>query len=124
MSFKLCFLTGDHWPSSVYREIVGIKQNGPVKHFKDTPILSCKCFLFMLVTVQFHSHLLTPSCRPGPEVAMEKLGVGWEGMTKMHNSKRLLVGGIRLASSVSEEIIGSVLFVLLNSFISGYLLFE
>lgn len=42
-------------------------------------------------------------------------------MTEMHR-KRLLAGGIRLESSVSEEIIGSVLFVLPNSFISGYLL--
>lgn len=100
---------------------MGIKQNGPVKHFKGTPILSCKCFLIMLVAIQFHSHLLTPSCRPGPEVAKEKLGVGWEGMTKMHR-KSLSVGGIGLEASVSEEIIGSVLFVLPNSFISGYLL--
>lgn len=77
MSLKLCFLTGNYWPSLAYREInYGHKTKWPCKHFKGTPILSCKCFLIMLVIIQFHSHLLTPSCRPRPKVAREKLGWG------------------------------------------------
>lgn len=64
---------GDTCPPKLIGKL-GIKQNGPVKHFKGMLVISCKWLLPILVTSQFPSHLLTPYYGPGPEVAREESG--------------------------------------------------
>lgn len=74
----------DTYPPLAYRKTVGIKQNGPVKHFKGMLVLSCKCFLCRL---QVNSIVIyePPTRRPGLKVAREELGE--KGMTKIHGKK-------------------------------------